>query len=70
MEGKRENSRMDFICKWIIILGGAFMFALLLTGCNTVKGFAKDVYSVTEGIQNEMSDDNGRDDSRPDDWNY
>ena len=46
---------MDFICKWIIIIGGAFICAFVFAGCNTMKGLAQDVYSVTEGIQSEMS---------------
>jgi len=49
-----------------IIVGLALIFAL--SGCNTVKGMAKDVYSITEGVQNEMSNDNHGDDIRHNDW--
>ena len=52
----------------IVATLGALVLALSMSGCNTVKGFAKDVYSVTEGIQNEMSTDSARDGSRPDNW--
>ena len=41
---------------------------LFFAGCNTVKGIAKDVYSITEGVQNEMSNDNHADDIRHNDW--
>ena len=49
-----------------IIVGLALIFAL--SGCNTVKGMAKDVYYITEGVQNEMSNDNHGDDIRHNDW--
>lgn len=51
-----------------IIVGLALIFALSLGGCNTVKGAAKDIYSITEGIQNEMAEDSSRDGVRPNDW--
>lgn len=51
-----------------IIAGLALLFVLSLGGCNTVKGIAKDVYSITEGVQNEMSNDNHADDIRHNDW--
>lgn len=51
-----------------IIAGLALIFVLSLGGCNTIKGVAKDVYSVTEGIQNEMAEDSSRDGVRPNDW--
>lgn len=51
-----------------IIVGLALIFVLSLGGCNTVKGVAKDIYSMTEGIQNEMSNDNHGDDIRHNDW--
>lgn len=40
-----------FIFVFIIIV-----FALVLSGCNTVKGMAQDLHDVAEGIQTEMSD--------------
>ncbi len=51
-----------------IIVGLALIFVLSLGGCNTVKGVAKDIYSITEGVQNEMSNDNHGDDIRHNDW--
>jgi len=51
-----------------ILAGLALIFALSLGGCNTIKGVAKDVYSMTEGIQNEMAEDSSRDGVRPNDW--
>lgn len=51
-----------------IIAGLALLFVLSLGGCNTVKGIAKDVYSITEGVQNEMAEDSSRDGVRPNDW--
>lgn len=51
-----------------IIVGLALILVLSLGGCNTIKGAAKDVYSITEGIQNEMSNDNHGDDIRHNDW--
>ena len=51
-----------------IIAGLALLFVLSLGGCNTVKGIAKDVYSITEGVQSEMSNDNHADDIRHNDW--
>ena len=51
-----------------IIAGLALIFILSLGGCNTIKGAAKDLYSVTEGIQNEMSNDSHGDDVRHNDW--
>ncbi len=51
-----------------IIAGLALIFALSLGGCNTIKGAAKDIYSITEGIQNEMAEDSSRDGVRPNDW--
>lgn len=51
-----------------IIVGLALIFVLSLGGCNTIKGAAKDIYSITEGIQNEMSNDNHGDDIRHNDW--
>lgn len=63
-----KNSKLDFIIGWLFIAAVAFFFALNLGGCNTVKGFAKDVYSITEGIQNEMANDSDRDSSRPSNW--
>ncbi len=49
-----------------IIVGLALIIAL--NGCNTIKGAAKDIYSITEGIQNEMAEDSNRDGVRPNDW--
>ncbi len=51
-----------------IIVGLALIFVLSLGGCNTVKGIAKDVYSITEGVQNEMSNDTAPADVRHNDW--
>ena len=51
-----------------IIAGLALIFVLSLGGCNTIKGAAKDIYSITEGIQNEMAEDGRRDGVRPNDW--
>jgi predicted small secreted protein len=51
-----------------IIAGLALLLVLSLGGCNTIKGAAKDIYSITEGIQNEMAEDSSRDGVRPDDW--
>ena len=51
-----------------ILVGLALIFALSLGGCNTIKGAAKDIYSITEGIQNEMAEDSSRDGVRPNDW--
>lgn len=51
-----------------IICGLAVIYALSMTGCNTVKGMAKDLYSVTEGIQDEMGNDTRPDDIRHNDW--
>ncbi len=51
-----------------IIAGLALLYILSLGGCNTIKGAAKDLYSVTEGIQNEMAEDSSRDGVRPNDW--
>lgn len=48
----------------VAIIGG-----VVLGGCNTVKGMAKDLYSVTEGIQDEMGNDYQGDDIRHNDWN-
>ena len=53
-----------------IIAGLALLYILSLGGCNTIKGVAKDVYAATEGLQDAMAEDNGRDDVRPDDWDY
>ncbi len=50
----------------IIVISALTLIAL--AGCNTVKGIAKDVYSITEGVQNEMSNDNAPDDIRHNDW--
>lgn len=59
--------------RWVTTAGALtvltlLMSVMLLTGCNTVKGIAKDVYSVTEGIQNEMATDSANDGIRPNDW--
>jgi predicted small secreted protein len=51
-----------------IIAGLTLLFVLSLGGCNTIKGAAKDIYSITEGIQNEMAEDSSRDGVRPNDW--
>lgn len=51
-----------------VIAGLALIVVLSLGGCNTIKGAAKDLYSITEGIQNEMATDSDRDGVRPDDW--
>ena len=51
-----------------IIVGLALLFVISLGGCNTIKGAAKDIYSITEGIQNEMAEDSRRDGVRPNDW--
>lgn len=51
-----------------IVAGVALLFVLSLGGCNTVKGMAKDLYSVTEGIQDEMGNDTRPDDIRHNDW--
>ena len=48
------NERRIFgICIVIFI---AIVFAIVLSGCNTVKGLAQDIHDVAEGIQTEMSD--------------
>lgn len=59
--------------RWVTTAGALIVLTLLaslmlLAGCNTVKGLAKDVYSVTEGIQNEMATDSANDGIRPNDW--
>jgi predicted small secreted protein len=59
---------------WIVIEGiivwgtVAIIGGVVLGGCNTVKGMAKDLYSVTEGIQDEMGNDSQDDDIRHNDW--
>jgi len=59
--------------RWVTTAGALVVLTLLaslmlLAGCNTVKGLAKDVYSVTEGIQNEMVTDSANDGIRPNNW--
>ena len=54
--------------KWGLVVVTGLVFAFTLTGCNTVKGLAQDVYGLTEGIQNEMATDTERDGSRPNNW--
>ena len=51
-----------------ILVAIAVVTVLSLGGCNTIKGAAKDIYSITEGIQNEMAEDSARDGVRPNDW--
>lgn len=63
-----SDKRIDFVMGWIFVAVMAFLVAVSMTGCNTVKGMAKDIYSVTEGIQNEMATDSDRDGVRPDSW--
>ena len=63
-----EMNRADIIIGWMFVLLVATVVAFGMFGCNTVKGIAKDVYSVTEGIQNEMATDSERDGSRPSNW--
>lgn len=52
-----KNSRLDFIVGWLFVAVVAFVVALSLGGCNTVKGLSKDMYSIAEGIQKEMGSD-------------
>ena len=46
--------RLNWCVKWGLISVLALIFAFQMTGCNTVKGLSQDLYSVAEGIQNEM----------------
>ena len=66
-DGVKMN-KLDIVIGWFFVAFVAMVIALGMFGCNTVKGMAKDIYSVTEGIQNEMSTDSARDGSRPDNW--
>ncbi len=68
MKDNHNFSRTETMWSWIATAAVALMFAISMTGCNTVKGLAKDVYSVTEGIQNEMAEDDNADGSRPSNW--
>ncbi len=68
MNDNYKFSRKETVWSWIATAAVALMFAISMTGCNTVKGLAKDVYSVTEGIQNEMAEDDNADGSRPSNW--
>lgn len=68
MNDNHKFSRKETMWSWIATAAVALMFAISMTGCNTVKGLAKDVYSVTEGIQNEMAEDDNADGSRPSNW--
>ncbi len=59
--------------RWVTITGTlivlvVLMSTMLLAGCNTVKGIAKDVYSITEGVQNEMSNDTAPADFDHNNW--
>ena len=63
-----EMNKMDIIIGWTFVLCVALVIAFGMFGCNTVKGLAKDVYAVTEGIQNEMATDSDRDGERPSNW--
>ena len=67
MPSTKKTSKMDMIIGWLFVAAVAYMCALQF-GCNTVKGMAKDIYSVTEGIQNEMATDSDRDGERPSNW--
>jgi predicted small secreted protein len=65
--------KINTIERYVTTLGALTVLAVMmslmfLAGCNTVKGIAKDVYSITEGVQNEMSNDNHADDIRHNDW--
>ncbi len=51
------------ILKWTLVTIVALIAAFTLTGCNTVKGFGKDLTSVAQGIQDEMGTDSSSDDS-------
>lgn len=68
MNNNHKFSRKETVWSWIATTVVALMVAISMTGCNTVKGLAKDVYSVTEGIQNEMAKDDNADGSRPSNW--
>lgn len=45
----------DMLWSWGMTALVAFVFALTMTGCNTVKGMATDIHAAAEGIQKEMS---------------
>ncbi len=51
------------ILKWTLITIVALCAAFTLTGCNTVKGFGKDLTAVAQGVQDEMGTDSSSDDS-------
>ena len=55
--------------RWLIWIMLGVLLGLILGGCNTVKGMAKDMYSVTEGIQEQMGNDNQPSDIAHNDWN-
>ena len=56
---------VESVLIWALV---AMVAALVLSGCNTVKGMAKDLYSVTEGIQDEMGNDKQGSDATHNDW--
>ena len=53
---KAKSEREAWVLKWGLVFALALMFALVLTGCNTMAGLGKDISSAAKGIQDRMSE--------------
>ena len=56
---EKDNDMPDrpaFLLKWCIIFLLALLFALAITGCNTMAGLGKDIHAAATGIQDRMSE--------------
>ena len=50
-------TRKDMCVSWGLCALVAFIFALGMTGCNTVAGLGADIQATAEGIRSEMAKD-------------
>ena len=53
---KAKTERENWFIKWGVVFILALLFALVLTGCNTVAGLGKDIHAAAKGIQDKMSE--------------
>jgi predicted small secreted protein len=49
------TKQLDNIMTFILIVGFGLLISLVMTGCQTAKGFGKDVENTGESIQHEAS---------------
>jgi len=53
---KAKTERENWFIKWGVVFILGLLFALVLTGCNTVAGLGKDIHAAAVGIQDRMSE--------------